>query len=138
MCLLTRLSSFRLPLVCINGPHTCWTVLYSIQRYKKWLCEWFLAKGDFTGGIHKLPERWKKMYNKRWRYFYIWYARYVRKVSNFLNYNFFFIFCFYLFFIFLIILFFIFSIFSVFSFPNFFIVIFSYISIFHFFQLLIF
>ena len=33
----------------------------SHEDVKKWLDEWFAAKGkDFYCGIHKLPERWEK------------------------------------------------------------------------------
>ena len=48
----------------------------SYEEVKKWLDEWFAAKGDdfywrFTD-IHKLPERLqRKMYNKRWSIFWI-------------------------------------------------------------------
>jgi len=34
----------------------------SYERVKKWLDEWFAAKGEnfYWRGIHKLPERWEK------------------------------------------------------------------------------
>jgi len=62
--LLTRLGSFRLPLVCIDGSRTCWAALWLVRRWKmkKWLDEWFAIKGEdfYWHGIHKLPERWEK------------------------------------------------------------------------------
>jgi len=42
----------------------------SYEDVKKWLDEWFAAKGeDFYCGIHKLPERWEKCVTSNGVYF---------------------------------------------------------------------
>ena len=51
--LVTRLDSFRLPLVCIDDSRTCWASLSSYENMKKW----FAVKWEnfFWRSIHKLP-----------------------------------------------------------------------------------
>ena len=39
--LFTRLGSFRLPLVCINGSRTCWAALWSVRRCEK-MARWMV------------------------------------------------------------------------------------------------
>jgi len=42
----------------------------SYEDVKKWLDEWFAAKGeDFYWRIHKLPERWEKCVTSNGAYF---------------------------------------------------------------------
>jgi len=43
----------------------------SYKNVKKWLDEWFAAKGEdfYRRGIHKLPERWEKCVISNGAYF---------------------------------------------------------------------
>jgi len=43
----------------------------SYEDVKKWLNEWFTAKGEdfYWHGIHKLPERWEKCVTSNGAYF---------------------------------------------------------------------
>jgi len=60
--LLTRFGSFRLHLFASIGHALAEQRFGSYERVKKWLDEWFAAKGEnfYWRGIHKLPERWEK------------------------------------------------------------------------------
>ena len=68
MWLSHRLGSFQLPLVCINGSHTCWAALLFVRWYKKmiwWIL--FSKRGRFL--LARYSEiAWKiwKMYIKWW------------------------------------------------------------------------
>ena len=60
--LLTRLGSFRLPLVCINGSQFAEQRFHLYEDIKKMVYEWFMSEGEdfYRHVFHKLPERWGK------------------------------------------------------------------------------
>ena len=62
--LLTRLGSFRLPLVCIDGKRTCWwAALLFVRRCEK-MVQWMVRnkrENFYWRDIHKLQERWENV-----------------------------------------------------------------------------
>ena len=68
-CLLTRLGSFRSPLVCINGLHTCWAAIWFLWRCEE-MSRWMFRskKGRF---FTRVVRGMGKMYNKRWSILWI-------------------------------------------------------------------
>ena len=63
--LLTRLGSFRLPLVCIDGSRTCWTALWFVRRCEK-MARWMVR-------------------GKRGRFLLAWYPQIARKMGKMCN-----------------------------------------------------
>ena len=71
--LLTRLGSFRSPLVCIDGSRNCQVTLWFVRRCEKMARRMVRSKrGRFLLMLYsQITRKMRKMYNKRWKILWI-------------------------------------------------------------------